>query len=201
MCDCSTYIHLNDYDIHIIDDYLSAEEADDLLTYLKKSKLDWFDSMVWRDGKDSVELDRRVCQQVWLKDYDHPLFSKIRYKNSLYLGKNVKEQERLLALKYDNSGFFKEHRDCGQGQLEDSKRTDIHKRQWTTVIYLNDCLENSGGTHFPLINQTCYPKKGRACLFQSTTDDGRVIIESLHQGLPVVGEKYIINSWCYRSYL
>lgn len=196
-CKCHCYTDIDNYEEYVfeIKDFLTNEECDGILEYLKTKENEYFASKIWRNGRDELDLDGRICSQRWCDVDEFVLFRKYTTKLNYIFGDLPKEQ--LLSLKYNPGGFFKSHYDSGEGQC-DKSGTKIGFRKWTCILYLNDDFEG-GGTHFPRINKKIIPEKGKVLCFLNTDDNLKVIKQSLHRGEPVLnGKKYILNCWLYQ---
>ena len=197
-CECYCYTNYNNYDNYVmeIEDFLSSDECDGIIDFLKSKEDEYFTSKIWRGGKDVLDLNDRVCKQRWCNVDEFVLFRKIKMQAKKYFGDLP--DETLLSLHYKPGGFFKEHYDAGKG-LCDHSGTQIGNRKWTIITYLNDDYDG-GGTYFPMIDRLVTPKKGKALCFLNTSDDMKVIRESIHLGKDVTnGEKWIINQWLYHD--
>lgn len=199
ICKCHCYTNFNNYKdtcLFEIEDFLTPEECDGIIDYLKSQEDDFFPSKIWREGKDVLDLEGRICKQKWCKVDEHVLFRKIKYQARKFFG--ALKDEDLLALRYNAGGFFRAHFDAGEGQC-DLSETNIGHRKWTIITYLNDDYDG-GSTFFPLLNKTIFPKKGKALCFRNIDDNLKVIKEAQHCGQPVSnGKKYIINQWLYHE--
>jgi prolyl 4-hydroxylase len=73
-------------------------------------------------------------------------------------------------------------------------------RIFTLYFYLSN-VEEGGGTHFPQMNITVTPKKGRAVLWPSVHDHDPNLKDERteHGALPVIkGVKYGANAWIHQ---
>ncbi|WP_144096241.1 prolyl hydroxylase family protein [Croceicoccus sediminis] len=72
------------------------------------------------------------------------------------------------------------------------------QRAWTLMVYLND-VEEGGSTDFPKANIAVPPQQGTLIAWSNANADGKVNMETLHAGTPVVkGVKYVVTRW-YRA--
>lgn len=116
---------------------------------------------------------------------------------------SIDQQEVLQVCRYEKDQFYKAHFDAcdpyeGSDALSCQKDNAIHGIRYATLlIYLNDVV-SGGETHFPKIDYTCKPKRGRAVLFYNLTQSNRPQQHplSIHAALPVIdGEKWVCNQW------
>jgi prolyl 4-hydroxylase len=108
----------------------------------------------------------------------------------------VQNYEFLQILKYTKGQFFNLHNDY----IDQQKSRQPGVRILTLYVYLSD-VEEGGGTHFPSLNLTVTPKKGRAILWPSVlnTDPNSKDARTNHQALPVIrGVKYGFNAWIHQ---
>jgi prolyl 4-hydroxylase len=104
--------------------------------------------------------------------------------------------EPLQILKYEKDQFYKTHNDYAG----DKKNRPPGVRILTFYVYLSD-VDEGGGTHFPELNLTVTPKKGRAVLWPSVLNDEPNSLESRtdHEALAVDrGVKYGFNTWIHQ---
>eukprot|EP00540_Astrosyne_radiata_P005625 CAMPEP_0116864522 /NCGR_PEP_ID=MMETSP0418-20121206/24868_1 /TAXON_ID=1158023 /ORGANISM="Astrosyne radiata, Strain 13vi08-1A" /LENGTH=83 /DNA_ID=CAMNT_0004499751 /DNA_START=209 /DNA_END=460 /DNA_ORIENTATION=+ len=70
----------------------------------------------------------------------------------------------------------------------------------TVFLYLND-VHDGGETHFPHLNITVAPRRGRVLMWPSVRDDDPNVIDgrTQHEALTVEkGIKYAANAWVHR---
>ena len=104
----------------------------------------------------------------------------------------------LHFLRYEESQFYRRHSDY----VRSHHREQQHGvRVLTILVYLSD-VEAGGGTHFPLLNLTVTPKRGRALIFPNvlnakpTSEERR----TLHEALPVeAGEKFAVSMYVHQK--
>jgi prolyl 4-hydroxylase len=104
--------------------------------------------------------------------------------------------ESLQILRYEKDQFYKTHNDYVGIQ----KNHPPGVRILTFYVYLSD-VDEGGGTHFPKLNLTVAPKKGRAVLWPSVLNDDPNSLESRtnHEALAVGrGVKYGFNAWIHQ---
>lgn len=177
--------------------FITPEECDALIEFAKKKGL--VKSELYEGTKDVVDNSTRLSEQTWLADNDHPVVKSISDKVSKIVGLPVQNFEMLQVLHYGKGGKYDPHFDaCEEKEKGFCDRMNIGgPRLKTFIIYLNDDYEG-GGTHFPKINYTVIPKKGKAVLFENVDANHVIIPEALHGGQPVLnGEKWIANKWIH----
>jgi prolyl 4-hydroxylase len=185
------------YDIQIIENVLTPEECDTIISIAKKKGLE--ESMVYTDNKkDIYALDKtsRNSKTAWIYDNENPIVKKIAKKAAELSGLNIDNQEPLQVAHYNKGGKFIEHHDaCSEKNDQKCDKIDINPRRTTLLIYLNDDFEG-GETEFTLLGKKIKPVKGNAIFFWDTYENKEIIQESMHRGNPVLnGEKWICTKW------
>jgi prolyl 4-hydroxylase len=143
--------------------------------------------------------DGRTSTNAWcLNDcLTDPVTQEVLQRMETITGIPQPNYENLQLLRYEENQFYKEHNDFIEYQVD----RPCGSRILTFYMYLND-VAHGGGTHFPALDLTVVPKKGRAVLWPSVrnsdpfTKDER----SNHQALPVLegGIKYGANAWIHQ---
>lgn len=147
------------------------------------------------DGKESVG---RTSTNAWCVDecWDDSGTQLVhaRMENLLQIPKQ--NYEYLQLLRYEKNQFYEIHHDYIEHQIDRYPGPRI----LTLFFYLND-VEEGGGTNFPKLNLTVYPKQGRALLWPSVLDQQPLYkdFRTDHQALPVEkGIKYGANAWVHQ---
>lgn len=184
-------INDDNYDIIIIDNFLSDNECDELIEYANNHQLITSETL---GDNGNVTSDYRKSEQIWITDEQHQIAKKISDFCEHILNLPKKNMEFLQLVKYDVSGYFKEHYDA---EPDKTKNNNVKDRAHTFMVYLNN-VEEGGETRFPNLDLNCKPKKGTAIYFKTLLSDGVLLKKSLHQGMPIIqGEKYIVNKWIH----
>jgi len=187
--------------IVILDNFVSTDEADRLVELGVKQGYERSADVGKEkpDGShDSQVSDARTSHNTWCQEKscseDELVVPVVeRIGNVTRTGYN--NSEYLQLLQYEPGQYYKQHHDY----IGHHQRMPCGVRILTLFIYLND-VEEGGGTHFPLLDITVWPKKGSALLWPSVRDDtpekkdGRTD----HEALPVIsGLKYGANAWIH----
>jgi prolyl 4-hydroxylase len=181
----------DNYDVIIIDNFLSNKECDNLINYSKTKELITSETL---NDNGNVTSDYRKSEQIWIKDNENKIAKKISDLCEELLDLPKKNMESLQFVRYDVNGYFKVHYDAEPNK---EKKTNIKDRAHTFMVYLND-VDEGGETEFPKLKLKIKPKKGRAVYFKTLLNNGELLLNSLHQGMPIIrGEKYIINKWIH----
>lgn len=186
-------INNTDPEIQEIEKFLSEEECDQLISSAR-NRLQVSEIYA---GNSNIVDDTRKSMQAWMKDDDNEVSLKIAKKTSEIAKLPSENSEDLQVVNYTDGGYFKPHYDACEGSEEFCKlmNKSAGPRNITFLVYLNDNYEG-GETHFPNLNKTVKPKKGKLLIFKSTDANGVIIRNSLHGGNPVTrGEKWICNKW------
>ena len=184
-------INDDNYDVIIIDNFLSSSECDELIEYSRTQQLITSETL---GDYGNVTTDYRNSKQLWITDKQHEIARKISDFCEIILDLPKKNMESLQLVKYDVSGYFKEHYDS---EPDKSKNNNIKDRAHTFIVYLND-VEEGGETRFPKLDLNVKPKKGSAVYFKTLLPNNILLEKSLHQGMPIIrGEKYIVNKWIH----
>jgi prolyl 4-hydroxylase len=184
-------INDDNYDIIIIDNFLTPDECDVLVDYSKSHQLITSETL---GVYGNVTNDYRKSEQLWITSDQNEIARKISDFCEIILDLPKKNMESLQLVKYDVSGYFKEHYDA---EPDKTKNNNIKDRAHTFIVYLND-VEEGGETRFPKLDLNVKPKKGSAIYFKTLLPNGVLLNKSLHQGMPIIrGEKYIVNKWIH----
>jgi len=182
-------INDNNYKLIEIDNFLSEKECNDLIIF---SETKTYEKSKVLSETESILSENRESQQLWILDDDNYVVKKISDFCSKFTNKPLKNMEHLQLVKYDIGGYFKEHYDP-----EPYFTSDTNDRIYTFIIYLNDNFDG-GTTYFKELNKNIIPKKGKAVLFKSLDNNGKLLKKSLHQGSEVTkGIKYMCNKWIH----
>jgi len=145
------------------------------------------------DGVQSV----RTSSTAWCPHSgcgSDPVLQRLRQRISNLTLIPEENAEHLQVLRYEEGQFYRRHHD------QNSPVTSAWgPRLYTFFMYLND-VEQGGETHFPLLNISVKPRRGRAVLWPSVLDqrprerDDRTD----HEAVAVVrGVKYAANYWLH----
>ncbi|MCX6212991.1 2OG-Fe(II) oxygenase [Spirosoma sp.] len=174
-------------DVRLIDNFLTQDECNQLITYAEQSNMFSRSQIqqVKQEAKIHVESTRRTSFSAFLPDRNNLLLASIYQKVADELNVPLTHIENIQCVRYALGQQFKPHYDGGNG----------YDRVHTILVYLNDDFER-GETYFPEINMKIQPKAGRALYFRNLDNNLEIIPTSLHAGLPVdKGIKYGCNIW------
>lgn len=177
--------------LYSIDNFLTPEECERVIT-LTEAKLR--PSSVTHSNGDNAFRTSMTCD---LRNQDDPIVAYLDEKISWTLGVRLPYSEAIQAQHYSVGQEFKAHHDYFAPNMDIYKEFtgQMGQRTWTFAVYLNDVSEG-GGTYFPYIGHTFYPKQGQAVIWNNLHPDGTPNRHTLHHGMPVEkGKKVIITKW------
>lgn len=139
-----------------------------------------------------VDTSIRKSKTAWLNPRNDKIVKRVIEKCASLTDRSPKNCEQLQVLKYKPGGFYTEHQDAFDLDIEQNYRL------YTCIIGLND--EYAGGeTNFPNIKRKYRLGKGDVLVFNTLNDWDRFTDDALHSGLPVQsGEKWICNLWIHK---
>jgi prolyl 4-hydroxylase len=175
--------------------FLSERECDALV----EASVDLRPSEI--GGLDVSVLDKSIRQsmQTWYPPGAHRVTDAIRKKTKALVestgclrGRRTKF-EHVQVVRYGKGGKYDAHYDGDECEKASCPRD---QRLATLLVYLNDDFDG-GNTHFPLLNASVVPEKGKALFFWVADEETRDLFEkTLHAGVPVTrGRKWIANQW------
>ena len=182
-------IHSRDPWIVSFETFLSGEEAERII---KVGGRGWSRSQAG-DGVQAV----RTSSTAWC-DAHHcasdPILARIRKRIANLTLVPERNAEHMQVLKYEQGQFYRTHHD------QNSPMTSAWgPRMYTFFMYLNDGA-GGGETHFPRLNISVEPRRGRALLWPSVLDhdpnerDDR----TEHEAVTVSrGVKFAANYWLH----
>lgn len=186
----------NDPLIYVIDDFLTKEQCDHIISISKPSLKR---STVSSDG-DGVISEARTSLNTWIKHDTDNITKTISNKICNLVNIEHERSENFQVIHYDVSQEYRPHYDGWDHDYTINKNLKHLKRGgqrlFTALCYLND-VEEGGGTSFPKLNIEISPKMGKLLVFQNVYRNTNIKHDgSLHTGMPVIkGEKYAFNLW------
>jgi prolyl 4-hydroxylase len=188
----------------VFDNVMSGEEADHLIYF---GRIMGYHPSTIAGGKneDGLYTDRsnnlyRTSTTAWCENdcYADPTARAVMDRIANITGTPEMNSEHLQLLRYEEGQFYQIHNDY----LPFQRQRPPGVRILTFFLYLNDMEEkDGGGTHFPKLNLTVTPKKGRAVLWPSVLNDNpnNKDMRTDHQAMPVLsGVKYGVNGWIHQ---
>lgn len=181
----------------IVDDFLSPEECDELITLSEPSL---HRSTVVESGTGgSVVDDIRTSAGMFHSRGGSPLVTKIEERISKLIEWPVENGEGMQILMYDKDEKYEPHNDYFNPNDPGSVHTlgTAGQRVASVLIYLNSPAAG-GSTSFPDVGMEVKPRKGTLLFFAYPLPDYRS--KTLHGGMPVVdGVKWAAVKWYRRN--
>lgn len=180
--------------INFVENFLTEDECKELIAlatpHLRQSKVATPENI----HEDMLEF--RNSQDYYVKE-DNPLTMAIKLRVQETLGVPVSHMEHLCIICYDEGEFFGAHHDFFHDTFDSYDECVKHggNRNLTCIFYLQQA-EQGGQTNFPLLERTFVAEPGTLIHWKNMVD-GHVILETLHEGLPVIkGRKWVASIWC-----
>lgn len=186
--------NLDNFDVKIIDDFLSKEECLEIINLAKPLLIR--SEIVDNNNKIS---DYRTSSGVFIKSDKYDTLKKISEKVAEIVGIPRENQEDIQVINYQPGQYYKQHYDaCVDNSKECEKDRESGIRKNTFFIYLSD-VEEGGYTAFPNLKKKFIPKQGRAIYWNNILNENNKYIYdpcSLHLGVkPDKGEKWALTVW------
>lgn len=131
---------------------------------------------------------------------DDPFVRSLHRRMDDLLGVEERWGETMQGQRYAVGQEFKAHHDWFDTRQPYFKGEVAMggQRAWTLMVYLND-VEAGGATEFPKVQIAIPPQQGTLVIWANADTNGKVNMDTLHAGTPVVaGTKYVVTRW-YRA--
>ncbi|XP_033220557.1 prolyl 4-hydroxylase subunit alpha-1-like isoform X2 [Belonocnema kinseyi] len=175
----------------------------ELLQKLAKPKLKVAQVLNFDEDEGSLEKTTpdRVGQIAWIEDYENKLVNILNRRVEHMTGLTANSVEPLQIGYYEIGGHYLPHYDFIEKEYLDSvtyfQRRGIGNRIATVLFYLND-VPKGGGTAFPNLDLSVWPKKGSAVFWHNLKRNGEGDTLTLHGACPVIsGTKWIATIWLH----
>jgi prolyl 4-hydroxylase len=186
----------------VFENALTDEEADIFIEL--GSKVGYTKSVTNTGAKEkdgtitAIGDTRRTSTTAWcqLDCAEDPTVLRVMNRIETITGIAETNYEAIQILKYEKDQFYRRHTDYAV----DHRTRAPGVRILTFYVYLSD-VDEGGGTHFPELNVTVAPKKGRAVLWPSVLNEDPNSREdrTYHEALTVGrGVKYGFNAWIHQ---
>ena len=177
--------------LYTIDNFLTEAECQQLIEHGRERLTP---SQTTHSNGDPYFRTSMTCH---LEMHTYPFIKAIDEKISRALGIRWPYSEPIQMQAYQVGQELKAHHDYFplNSDIYPKVAGKAGQRTWTFAVYLNE-VEQGGGTYFPYLDHTIYPKTGRAAIWNNLAADGVINRQTLHCGMPVEsGEKFIITKW------
>ncbi len=188
--------------IYFIDNFLTAQECDSLMTILRSNlKPSAIADNTQVEGVHSKDRNSSSCS-FDKSNPDHTLATQVASRLAKVIGINEDYAEPIQGQLYRTGGEYKSHYDWFEpGTASFDAQASVERggqRTWSVIVYLNDVVAG-GETKFERAELTLKPKQGRVVFWNNLDAFGAPSRDVLHQACPVLeGEKAILTLW-FRS--
>ena len=191
--DAVQVLHDDGLELFGVAEFFSAEECERLIAMIDKvaRPSPVFDVDYGKGARTSYSGD--------LDGYD-PFVRMLHRRMDDLLGVEENWGETMQGQRYAVGQEFKAHHDWFDTSQPywTGEVSRAGQRAWTLMVYLND-VEEGGATEFPKANLAVPPQQGTLVAWSNARADGKVNMDTLHAGTPVVkGTKYVVTRW-YRA--
>uniref|UniRef100_A0A6P4EZY8 procollagen-proline 4-dioxygenase n=1 Tax=Drosophila rhopaloa TaxID=1041015 RepID=A0A6P4EZY8_DRORH len=177
----------------ILYDMISPEESTLIRSTSKGHMLPSATVVVDQTADDYNTATYRTSKSVWYDNDFSETTLKLTERLGDAIGLDMNYTEMYQVINYGLAGLFQTHLDM---LLSDKTRFNgTQDRLATTLFYLTD-VPQGGGTYFPGLNITVFPKAGSALFWYNLDTKGNDHMDTLHTGCPViVGSKWVVSKW------
>lgn len=185
----ATIIDSHQIDLRTVDNFLSEQECETLMSRIKSKMRP---SLVSNFEVDTSVRTSKTCD---LGRLDDPFIQDIDDRICKLVGLNRAYSEVIQGQHYEVGQEFKAHTDFFDPHEFDTHCHTFGQRTYTVMIYLND-VERGGETCFKHVDAEFKPVQGKVVIWNSLNPDGTPNMRSLHQAKPVEkGSKTVITKW------
>lgn len=186
--------------IMTFDNFMTNEEAEDVI---KGGHLSGFERSTDQGAvnaatgeQEKVVSQTRTSSNAWCRAECEQLpgVESLTIKTERFTNVPRSHYESFQILQYGHNQFYRSHHDSSARDQSISG-----PRILTFFLYLSD-VEEGGETHFTSLNISVKPKKGRALVWPSVTDNDPAYYDArmYHEAKPVIkGQKYAANHWIH----
>lgn len=179
--------------LYTLENFLSPQECAHVIGLIRSDLRD----SVLATSTPSVNAAFRTSRTCYLEYLNDPTMHDIDRRICALVGLTGDHSESIQGQYYEVGQEYKAHRDYFEPYAPEynSYAGKLGQRCWTVMVYLND-TPKGGGTRFPNVGHTFYPKQGMAVIWNSLHPSGMPNPDSLHQAMPVEeGSKAVITKW------
>jgi len=181
-------------ELRYIEHFLSNEECDEFISFADDK---YVESQVidMKSEGGSVRDESRTSATAYIYKGSMPTADTVERRAAALLQGNASHVESLQVVRYMPGQHFHAHYDWF---YDDYKVKVQNQRLYTLFVYLNDVPEGQGAeTAFPKLNISFKPRRGDALFWRDAKDVNTPLVESLHAGMPPIGNtiKYGLNIW------
>ena len=149
---------------------------------------------------DLVTASYRISKSAWLTNDEHEVINRLSTRIELITNLSTKTAEELQVVNYGIGGHYEPHFDFARKEETNAfKSLGTGNRIATWLTYLTD-VEAGGGTVFPYLGISVWPKKASALFWYNLHRSGEGDLLTKHAACPVlVGSKWIANKWLHEA--
>ncbi|XP_016980689.2 prolyl 4-hydroxylase subunit alpha-1-like isoform X1 [Drosophila rhopaloa] len=176
----------------ILHDMVSKKEST-LLRSISKEALEPSETVNAENKKYMVDRNR-LSKSVWFETNKTEVTKILSKRLGDATGLDMNRSEPFQVINYGIGGFFGSHWDALYLN-EHRFGVGIIDRIATSLFYLTD-VPQGGGTYFPGLNITVFPRAGTVLFWYNFDMTGDEHLRSMHTGCPViVGSKWVVSKW------
>lgn len=188
-------VHFDKPHVRTLKDFLDASTC----AYIIEQAKPRLQRAYVNDGAGGAVLDEtRTNSAMSFFPLDNDLvIQRVNKKIAAFLNCPISHGEPLSALHYSPGQTYQDHYDYFNPDYPAHVPHLKHggQRIKTFLVYLNDGFEG-GETCFPELDWEYKGKIGEAIVFDNVEDNGELLADSLHAGLPTsAGEKWLLSKW------
>ena len=193
--------------VYVVDDFLTAGECEHIVGLAEPQMA----RAVVTGAKGNTVTSDRTSRVAWLpdptaetaaEDEVDEVLVEVEERVCALLGCRPECTEPFQVIHYRGGEEYSDHVDGYDSTSEHGLANCARggNRLVTTLMYLNDVDEGSGGgeTNFSELEISVQPRQGRILVFVNCTPDSPAKVDprTLHAGRPVLeGEKWAANKW------
>lgn len=176
--------------IDVVEDFLTADECSTLIDLAKRHGLH-------RSRTVASRADTSRTSRSGFLPSNEPFARLLTQRIGELLKVDVARCERVQVAHYNAGEFYRAHHDTvatTDGNWPAFASRGGH-RTHTVLIYLNTLEASEGGaTHFPKIDVTVSPARGRAVIFEPS-HNGQLDERLLHEARAPTTDKWVSQVW------
>ena len=179
-----------DLDIHVVPDFLSADECTAMIALIDA---DVVPSTSLRPAGETAVRTSQTCRL----SPEHPLVAAVETRICTLLGIDPAHSETIQGQRYTPGQYFKVHNDyfAGGQPYSEVVASEGGQRTWTAMVYLDE-PEAGGETVFPHATVRVAPRAGTLLTWNNMNAAGDPSRYAHHEGAPVTaGVKHVLTKW------
>ncbi|WP_428332615.1 2OG-Fe(II) oxygenase [Novosphingobium sp.] len=188
-------LSLADPGVALCENVLSSEECAELGAFARQRGLAP-STVIDETSGDAIAHPERTSAGLMLRRGETALIAQIEARLAALTDWPIANGEGLQVLRYAAGQEYRAHFDSFPGGAGGAEHTRHGGQRVNTLVVYLQAAEQGGGTFFPALGMTLWPRAGSAIVFRNVDHAGRRAPASLHAGVPVErGEKIVITYW------